>query len=82
MWTSSNAIALFVSVVAAQTISNVLREQNGLKTFTSYISQFPNLLEKLDSGNFTGLLLCYVKRELKLTASSPCSYRRCFCLSL
>lgn len=53
---------LFICSIAAQSISTVLPQQNGLTTFTGYVSQFPELLAQLDAGNFTRMsrhiLLC------------------------
>jgi hypothetical protein len=71
------ASVLFVSSIAAQSISTVLPAQNGLKTFISCISQFPELLAQLNGGNFTGMLTQTVLYA-PLTTVSPRSYRRCF----
>jgi len=46
---------LFVWSIAAQSISTILPQQNGLTTFTGYISQFPDILAQLDAGNFTSM---------------------------
>jgi hypothetical protein len=54
MQLSSAAIFLLVWSIAAQSISTILPEQNGLNTFIAYISQFPEFLAQLDVGNFTG----------------------------
>jgi hypothetical protein len=50
------AAFLFVLSIAAQSISTVLPQQNGLTTFAGCISQFPGFLAQLDAENFTRTL--------------------------
>jgi hypothetical protein len=57
-------IFLFVRSIVAQSISTVLPAQNGLNSFTAYISQFPEFLAELDVGDFTGLSRHSVPHEL------------------
>lgn len=39
--------------VSSQSLSTVLSLQTGLTKFTSYVSQFPDLVTQLDNGNYT-----------------------------
>jgi hypothetical protein len=42
-----------VVFVSSQSLSTVLSLQSGLTKFTSLISQYPDLVEQLNGGNFT-----------------------------
>ena len=48
-----------VTCVASQSLEAVLATQSGLTTFTSYITQFPNLVTQLDGGSFTSMMRAY-----------------------
>jgi hypothetical protein len=42
-----------VGCVASQSLETVLATQSGLSTFTSFITQFPDLVTQLDGGSYT-----------------------------
>jgi hypothetical protein len=46
------SLAVFVS---SQNLEAVLSLQTGLTQFTTYITKFPNLVTKLDSGSYTSM---------------------------
>lgn len=44
-----------VACVASQSLETVLATQSGLSTFTSFLTQFPDLVTQLNGGSYTSM---------------------------
>ena len=56
--TTLHFITLLLSLaipICSQSLEAVLSLQTGLTQFTSYVTKFPNLIAKLNDGNYTGM---------------------------
>lgn len=51
-------LTLVVCCLAAdQDILSILKQQNGISTFTGLLEQFPDLIAILNQGTFSGMLI-------------------------
>jgi hypothetical protein len=67
------ALIALTSVYAAdQDVLTILRQHDELSTFTSYLEQYPDLVDSLNNGTFTSM---YTLGSLQVMADS-CQYLR------